>query len=1023
MMRKHLGIGAAVVVAVLFVAVSTPGVAAQDTGYVVENDTWVLTDTVSVTNEERGQDNITIQGPSQNVSKIRLAWNWTQNTEYWDDAGGIGFGISNNTPSPFLNSQVSFESKQRNGTMSGNGTYSLGGDRTGEFYLIVDEGTGTVKPFNATQNAVSGTVYECPSSDCNPSEYTSAPGVGSDARAVIFDPTPGFGNDPEVINASTSSDGLFTAIIESQSEYDPPYTKYVLVNGEVRWSNRVSTSLENISTTFAAPMEGPTLSDFAPADNTEVTGSNVTLSANLSDVDFPSDEVTVEWFDGTDDSKIGEDVLSGNGTASTNWNLNQSGNYAYYVTATDKYNYTNIYVSQTRTFTATQEAVAPWELKPATASPRGNEFVDESHTHSIDIANLSGNDVRVRFYNDTGIQIGADTVSGNGTQTADISHTSSGAGSYGWYAVAEDLDSGIVRSTSTFAYRVAGGLRVRDADSGNLIQDRTAEADITVAGTSYDVQVNDGRIDYDTDIPSIPTGSFVADVDAQGYYGTSLNIFDAATVQDVYLQKRGTDDLPSEPDGDFDVQITDSNEPVQASETGEVEVTVTNNIDTTQSGTLTFYVEGNKTDYKTIQQQGGQQQVYTFSWTPTTSGNKDILVESGTDSDTMKFNVNAAPSPGGNFSVDITDTNSPVDEREMLTVNVSVTDRTGSGTSGTLVGEIDGGTAASTSVSLNASETENVTLSWNTDLNDAGEYNFTAVSGCADAVCSDNTTVQVVEVQGVAGVPPEDILNVIFTLEDRTGDFTPVSETTLIVQRRINGSWSEVNSGEFGAANQFQTSVIRNEPYNLVVRNDNNIRDIGGFRTNVSGEFELVINARTYPTDEPRPWRWNATYVEDTDQIKFSYTDKADATQTFNIDIYEYGNSANYLFRKTVNDTLGTYEYSQVLTQNQSKSRWVVAFCATRNGTEICREKVVGSGVDDIFGDAPDWLLEIFGAIVVMLVAGIFSTVNAKVGAIVTLSFAGLLYAVGILASAITGLAIAGALAIAIIYKAGDNNI
>ena len=981
-------------------------------------DVSVAVDRISVTNEGV----FAVSQSSGKVYKIShsgsVEWNATTSSDP-NSATYVAAGrelVYTNGPDRVeawhvSNGSKEFEIGATTGPLATNSTaLYVGGNEIVEAYA-----TG-VTP---TQQGITGNVFECPSADTDCTNNPYGPGVGPDALVQVRDTDDG----TFIEEANTTANGEYTLQNITQ---DDIYNVEVYVGGNKRYDEKIGLSpTQGVGRNATVPMRTPSLSDYSPVDDATLDTANITLSANLSDTDFPSDNVTVEWFNAANDNKIGEETLSGDGTASTTWEVNQSGNYGYYATATDKYNYTNIYVSETRTFEVTQEAVSPWELVPSSASPSNDEYVTTSHTHSIDLANLNESNVRVRFYDGDGTQIGADTVSGNGTKTASISHSVGGPGNYAWYVVAEDQDTGVTRSSSTFRYKVAGGLRVRDATTGDLINDRTVTAEFTVAGDVYNVQVSDGRIDYATDLPIVPAGNFIADIDAAGYYGTSLNIYDAANLQQVYLQKEGTETPISDPDGDFDVSISDSNEPVQASETATVDVTATNNIGSSQSGVLTLYVDGDKVDYKSIQQQGNQQKVHTLSWVPTTSGNKNVVVESGTDSASMNFNVNAAPSPAGNFSVDILGSNSPVDEDQTLNVDVNVTDRTGGGTSGTLVGTIDGGneTVATTTVSLNASESKNVTLSWTTDLDSAGTYDFVAESGCTDAACSDNTTVEVNDVEDVEGVPEEDILNVLFTLEDRTGDFTPVSNTTLIVQRRINSTWNEVESGKFGAANQYQASLIRNEPYNLVVRKNNRIRDIGGFRTNVSGEFELVINARSYPTDQERPWRWNATYVEDADQIKFSYKDEANATNVLELDIYEYGNSSNYLFRKVVNDTLGTYEYSQVLTANQSKNRWVVSFCATRDGEEVCREEVVGSGVGDIFSDAPDWLLEMFGALSILFVAGIFSTVNAKVGAIVTLSFAGLLYAVGVMASALTGIAIAVALAIAVVYKAGDSQI
>lgn len=122
-------------------------------------------------------------------------------------------------------------------------------------------------------------------------------------------------------------------------------------SGEVTVSISSSGTTEiSLVTTESPVVDNPSAS---PSGGTTVSESPVVLSINVSDADFGTtqgDSVDVTFYDAADDSEIGTDTLTGNGTATTNSGPLEGGSNSWYAVATDSYG--NELTSQTFTFNA-----------------------------------------------------------------------------------------------------------------------------------------------------------------------------------------------------------------------------------------------------------------------------------------------------------------------------------------------------------------------------------------------------------------------------------------------------------------------------------------------------------------------------------------------------------------------------------------------------------------------------------------------------------------------------------------------
>jgi hypothetical protein len=118
------------------------------------------------------------------------------------------------------------------------------------------------------------------------------------------------------------------------------------------------------------------------------------------------------------------------------------------------------------------------------------------------------------------------------------------------------------------------------------------------------------------------------------------------------------------------------------------------------------------------------------------------------------------------FTISIDDTNSPVQEGNVLRVNATIANAGVDSDTQTIALDVDGTQEDSTSVTLDGDETTTKTLEWSTNSGDAGDYTATVSSG-------DDSATGNVEV--AATLPPEfSTLTVTLTKVTGSGDVNKV---------------------------------------------------------------------------------------------------------------------------------------------------------------------------------------------------------------------------------------------------------
>ena len=596
------------------------------------------------------------------------------------------------------------------------------------------------------KNNVSGTVYDCPADDptCDSSGFGN--GVGPNATVELHAAPPSTAGI--ISSTQTDADGSFEMNVTSEDlNSGTDYHFAVKINGEYRVTatdfynkSELSDSVE-----FGAPMKPPVLdSETAyPDSDDNLTTSNATLEINAEDPDFPADELTVlfyEYGDGVpeNDTLIGTDTLSSNGTASTSWDLSGSGAYSWYAVAEDKYNYTG--VDSVGAFSFLAEGLP--DVIDSSASPHDTAISDtDSTVVSVDVEHPNANEtITVEFYEygsgdpTEDSLIGSSTLNGSGRASTTWSLPSGTF--YEWYAVAQDSDG----DTDT------GGVFYFETESvAPRILDDTASpsGDERIQGDSISLEV---EVEHDNFPDETVTVEFL-DASSGDTIGTDT-LGSAGTASTTWNVDGGTHTWYARAEdsgGDEDVSDT-----FTFSTTGEIRFRdgdtggiindqVINLEIVGASGVQSKQITDGRLNLSDVEFEGESVSVSVEAngYLDTTLSIPNPMVD-----DTVYLQPEGGggkPDPEGNFSVNITDTNGPVQATEQAEVTVNVTNRLDAEQSGTVVLYADSVEVDSVDLLLGSNESETTTLGWQTDEDDVGTVEVKVRSG-GD---SDNDTINV----------------------------------------------------------------------------------------------------------------------------------------------------------------------------------------------------------------------------------------------------------------------------------------
>ena len=174
----------------------------------------------------------------------------------------------------------------------------------------------------------------------------------------------------------------------------------------------------------------------------------------------------------------------------------------------------------------------------------------------------------------------------------------------------------------------------------------------------------------------------------------------------------------------FDVEVS-VDSPIEAGETAEVVADIENTGEVEDTQDVSVSVADEETT-ESVTLEGAESDAVTLEWETTAddAGTYDATAASDDDSDTAELVV-LEPA---HFDVEITETNEPVEEEETLEVSADIENTGEVEDTQDIVLDIDGDAVDETSLTLEGAESDSVTLEWETEADDAGEYTATVSS-------------------------------------------------------------------------------------------------------------------------------------------------------------------------------------------------------------------------------------------------------------------------------------------------------
>jgi len=260
-----------------------------------------------------------------------------------------------------------------------------------------------------------------------------------------------------------------------------------------------------------------------------------------------------------------------------------------------------------------------------------------------------------------------------------------------------------------------------------------------------------------------------------------------------------------------------------------------------------------------------------------------------------------------------------------------------------------------------------------------------------------------------------------FVLDDPTGEYD--SSTVVQIQRVVNVSGNDeyrtIAADEFGTEGVTVT-LEEDQRYEIaVVGPDGDTQSVGPYRSEI-GETVSV---------RPSPASVNLTQGQDgfaygsnlnNDTLEYQYQDPLQDTDKLTVWIYERGNQSNLLQPNETAFDLGNYSGIATLSGEEINTEWQVAFVIERNGNTfvVTQSKSNRADLTPPVGD--NWL-QIVGISILILFAGAFSVLNARIGAVIVSLVGGILWFIGFLGTAATGASVTIAIFIAVIgYMRGN---
>ncbi|ELY27098.1 hypothetical protein C500_14710 [Natrialba magadii ATCC 43099] len=235
---------------------------------------------------------------------------------------------------------------------------------------------------------------------------------------------------------------------------------------------------------------------------------------------------------------------------------------------------------------------------------------------------------------------------------------------------------------------------------------------LEVAGDQRDVTtVALGGDEYETVVLTWET-----EVNAAGDYDATVSSDDDSETVPITVEEQPDDAV-------FDVTIDETNSPVTEGGNLLVNATVENTGNLADEQDVNLTINGDEVDATVVSLDGDETEEITFTWETeeNDADDYDATVSSDDNSETVPITVEEQPDDAF-FDVTIDETSSPVTEGEELEVGATIENTGDLADEQDIKLSINDSEMDVTTVDLDGNETEEVTLIWETEKSEAGDY-------------------------------------------------------------------------------------------------------------------------------------------------------------------------------------------------------------------------------------------------------------------------------------------------------------
>lgn len=256
-----------------------------------------------------------------------------------------------------------------------------------------------------------------------------------------------------------------------------------------------------------------------------------------------------------------------------------------------------------------------------------------------------------------------------------------------------------------------------------------------------------------------------------------------------------------------------------------------------------------------------------------------------------------------------------------------------------------------------------------------------------------------------------------FELDDPTGEYG--SQSIVQIQRpiEINGTtmWQTIHADRFGTEGVTVTLEADQRYRVRILSGDGTQQVVGPYRADVGETVTVQPGAPTLDIPEFEDgYTFNASISNSS--LEYYYEDPDQLTDQLTVWIHEKGNVSNQLVANSSYFDIGSAYNEIQLDSNESEKTWVVKFIVDRDGKEFTNS-VTLSNQKDLFDPLAPGLQAAAGILLLFLLAGAFSYLNAGIGAVIVSLAAGLLWFIGLLSGVVSGILIAIAISVAVVFS------